>query len=84
MNTQSKIMSSLQNVETNDIVFAAVLKVKGYRLDSIEKDGRKGIFMFSNVEVSVVTEFNLGQTMVEPVAFNNAVRTLTTAAKRIL
>jgi hypothetical protein len=77
-------MSSLQNVETNDIVLAAVLKVKGYRLDSIEKDGRKGIFVFSNVDSNVLTKFNLGQAEVEPVAFNNAVRTLTTAAKRIL
>ncbi len=74
----------IRNIETSDIVLAAVLKVKGYRLESIQKDGRKGIFAFADVDETVMNEFNLGQTTVEPVAFNNAVRALTTAAKRIL
>jgi hypothetical protein len=74
----------IRNIETSDIVLAAVLKVKGYRLESIQKDGRKGIFAFADVDDLVMNEFNLGQSAVEPVAFNNAVRALTTAAKRIL
>lgn len=77
-------MSTLRNIETSDIVLAAVLKVKGFRLDRIEKDGRKGIFAFTDVDATVLNEFNLGQSLVEPVAFNNAVRALTTAAKRIV
>lgn len=73
-----------QHVETSDIVLAATLKVQGFRLDRIEKDGKRGIFCFSDVESTALTEFNLGQALVEPVALNNAVKALTTATKRIL
>lgn len=73
-----------QYCETSDIVLAATLKVKGYRLDRIEKDGKRGIFCFADVDVSELTQFNLGQALVEPVALNNAVKALTTATKRIL
>jgi hypothetical protein len=73
-----------QDVETSDIVLAATLKVKGFRLDRIEKDGRRGVFCFADVDTKVLDEFNLGQALVEPVALNNAVKALTTATKRIL
>lgn len=73
-----------QFCETSDIVLAAMLKVKGYRLDRIEKDGKRGIFCFADVDTEQLTQFNLGQSMVEPVALNNAVKALTTATKRIL
>lgn len=73
-----------QNVETSDIVLAATLKVNGFRLDRIEKDGRRGVFCFADVDTKVLEEFNLGQALVEPVALNNAVKALTTATKRIL
>lgn len=73
-----------QHVETSDIVLAATLKVQGYRLDRIEKDGKRGIFCFADVDTSKLTEFNLGQALVEPVSLNNAVKALTTATKRIL
>lgn len=73
-----------QHVETSDIVLAATLKVQGFRLDRIEKDGKRGIFCFSDVETAAITKFNLGQALVEPVALNNAVKALTTATKRIL
>lgn len=72
-----------QHIETVDIVLAAVLKIKGYRLDRIEKDGRRGIFCFADVDSKELEAFNLGQTLVEPVALNNAVKALTTATKRI-
>jgi hypothetical protein len=73
-----------QNVETSDIVLAATLKVKGFRLDRIERDGKRGIFCFSDVDNSALQEFNLGQSLVEPVALNNAVKALTTATKRLI
>lgn len=73
-----------QHVETSDIVLAATLKVKGFRLDRIEKDGKRGIFCFADVDDSALSEFNLGQALVEPVSLNNAVKALTTATKRIL
>jgi len=74
----------MKHVETSDIVLAATLKVKGYRLDRIEKDGKRGIFCFADVDDAELTQFNLGQALVEPVALNNAVKALTTATKRIL
>jgi hypothetical protein len=74
----------MQNVDTSDIVLAATLKVHGFRLDRIEKDGKRGIFCFANVASSVLDDFNLGRSLVEPVALNNAIKALTTAVKRIL
>lgn len=73
-----------QDCETSDIVLAAMLKVKGFRLDRIEKSGKRGIFCFADVDNAELTQFNLGQSLVEPVALNNAVKALTTATKRIL
>ena len=73
-----------KDFQTSDIVLAATLKVKGFRLDRIEKEGKRGIFCFSDVDTEVLNEFNLGQSQVEPVSLNNAVKALTTATKRIL
>lgn len=73
-----------KDFQTSDIVLAATLKVKGFRLDRIEKEGKRGIFCFSDVDTEVLNEFNLGQSLVEPVSLNNAVKALTTATKRIL
>jgi hypothetical protein len=73
-----------QHVETSDIVLAATLKVQGFKLDRIEKDGKRGIFCFADVETAKLNEFNLGQTLVEPVTLNNAIKALTTATKRVL
>lgn len=72
-----------RNIETSDIVLAATLKVMGQKLDKIEKQGNRGIFCFSDVEDSLLTEFDLGHASVEPVAFNNAIKALTTATRRI-
>jgi hypothetical protein len=73
-----------RNIETDDIVLAATLRVKGYLLDRIEKDGKRGKFCFNDVEHNILQEYDLGQALVEPVTFNNAVKALTTAAKRIV
>jgi hypothetical protein len=73
----------MKNVETGDIVLAATLKVNGYRLDRIDKDGKRGIFCFLDVATDELERFNLGQALVEPVAINNAIKALTAAAKRI-
>jgi hypothetical protein len=71
-----------QSIETTDIVLAATLKVKGYSLDKIEKSGNKGVFCFSEIDTTILREFDLGNVTVEPVAFNNAIKALTTAARR--
>lgn len=73
-----------KHIETSDIVLAASLKVKGYKLDKIEKQGNKGIFCFADVDEEILSEFDLGKSSVEPVAFNNAIKALTTATRRII
>lgn len=73
----------VRHVETSDIVLAATLKVKGQKLEKIEKQGNRGIFCFSDVDETLLREFDLGQSLVEPVTFNNAIKALTTATRRI-
>lgn len=75
---------SKKTIETQDIVLAATLKVLGYRLDHIEKVGNKGIFHFIEVDEIVVNDYDLGNLKVEPVAFNSAIKALTTASRRML
>lgn len=69
---------------TQDIVLAAALKTKGHFLVRIDKDGNKGIFCFKNVPSDDITQFDLRQLTVEPQDFNNTIKSLTTAARRIL
>jgi hypothetical protein len=73
---------TMTNFDTQDIILAATLKVYGFKLDRIEKSGNKGTFFFDDVDNNVVTEFDTGNCKVEPVAFNNAVKALTTATRR--
>lgn len=73
-----------RHIETSDIVLAASLKAKGYKLDKIEKQGNRGIFCFLDVDVNILSEFDLGKCLVEPVSFNNAIKALTTATRRVL
>jgi hypothetical protein len=75
---------SNKTIETQDIVLAATLKVMGFRLGTIQKIGNKGIFFFSEVDESVVNDYDLGNLKVEPVSFNSAIKALTTASRRIL
>jgi hypothetical protein len=75
---------SKKTIETQDIVLAATLKVLGYRLDTIQKVGNKGIFFFNEVDESVVNDYDLGNLKVEPVSFNSAIKALTTASRRML
>ena len=75
---------SKKTIETQDIVLAATLKVLGYRLDTIQKIGNKGIFFFNEVDESVVNDYDLGNLKVEPVSFNSAIKALTTASRRTL
>lgn len=70
------------NFETVDIILAAYLKVKGFKLQEIIRHGNRGTFVFNNVPSELVTDYDLGQATVEPKALNNEVRALTTAARR--
>lgn len=75
---------SKRSIETQDIVLAATLKVLGFRLDTIEKIGNKGIFFFNEVDESVVNDYDLGNLKVEPISFNSAIKALTTASRRTM
>jgi hypothetical protein len=72
-----------RSIETNDIVLAACLRVKGYPLDRLDRVGNRGVFCFSGVADSDITDYDLGKALVEPVAFNNAIKTLAVACKRL-
>lgn len=67
---------------TTDIVLAAYLKTKNYRLLEIVKNGNKGTFIFAGVDESVIDEYDLGQASVEPKSLNYEIKALTTAARR--
>jgi len=72
-----------QIYSTTDILLAAVLKIKGYHLSSIDVKGNKGTFHFDNVPESTVLDYDLGDTLVEPVLFNNTIKQLTTSIRRM-
>ena len=73
-----------KSIETQDIILAASLKVLGFKLETIENIGNKGIFFFPEVPSQVLMDYDLGSVLVEPVAFNSAIKALTTATRRIL
>ena len=69
-------------LRTTDIILAASLKVLGAKMSHIEKNGNKGTFCFESVEQSIIDDYDLGNLLVEPVAFNTAIKQLTTATRR--
>jgi len=71
-----------EKFETVDIILAAYLKLKGYKLVEIIKQGTRGTFVFSSVPIQVLEEYDLGNALVEPKMLNNEIRSLTTAARR--
>lgn len=68
---------------TTDIVLAAVLRINGYELKKIVREGNKGTFFFSNVDKDLLQRYDFGHALVEPVAFNTTIKALTTAVKRV-
>lgn len=72
------------SIATQDIVLAASLRVLGYKVAKIERDGNKGVFHFDGVDEQHIKQYDLQQLLVEPVAFNSAIKSLTTATKRSL
>lgn len=69
--------------KTSDIVLAAFLKMSGCLMTGIEKQGQKGTFVFTNLDMELVKDYDLGKARVEPVAFNNTIKQLTTSVKRM-
>lgn len=69
--------------KTTDIVLAAFLRLSGCSMKGIEKQGQKGTFVFENISEKLIREYDLGNALVEPVAFNNAIKSLTTSVRRM-
>lgn len=72
----------LESFPTSDIVLAAYLKTKNYRLSEIVRNGNKGTFIFLEVEQSIIDEYDLGSALVEPRSLNSEIKALTTAVRR--
>jgi len=73
----------LASYETSDIILASVFKTQGFKLDEITLNGNKGIFKFLNIDRQILLDFDMGKILVEPVAFNNSIKSLTTAVRRL-
>lgn len=73
---------AFKQINTQDIVLAATLKVLGFNLNRIEKVGNKGTFIFDDVDEKIIIDYDLGNLRVEPVAFNSSIKALTTATRR--
>ena len=70
------------DLQTTDIVLAAYLKLKGFKMTNIIKHGNKGTFVFDTVPETVVNEYDLGQALIEPRSLNSEIKALTTSARR--
>jgi len=69
--------------KTTDIVLASYLRMNGYSIIEIQKQGLKGTFVFNNVKDELIRAYDLGQALVEPVALNNMIKQLTTSVRRL-
>jgi hypothetical protein len=72
------------NYKTTDIILAATLRVHGYMLHLIELNGKKGTFIFEDVDQEFITDYDLGNIKVEPISFNNNIKQLTTSVRRMV
>jgi hypothetical protein len=78
------MMTIIIQYRTTDIVLASYLRVKGCTMTGIEKQGQRGTFVFEDVDEALITAYDLGTAKVEPLSFNNMVKTLTTAVRRMV
>lgn len=72
-----------ETYQTTDILEAAVLKLALVKLDRISVNDRQGMFHFVNVPEDLLDNFNTGQCLIEPCAFNAEIRNLNNSIKRI-
>lgn len=70
--------------KTTDIILASCLRLNDYDMVDIEVVGSKGTFCFTGVDLEFVQQYDLGKCRVEPVAFNNAIKQLTTSVRRMI
>ena len=72
----------IENYKTTDIVLAAYLRLNENKMLGIEKIGQRGTFVFEEVDEEFIRLYDLGKALVEPIAFNNMIKVLTTAVRR--
>lgn len=75
--------NSMESFRTTDIILAAVLRLSDIELIDIEITGNKGTFIFVNISDDFISQYDLGKCQVEPVAFNNTIKQLTTSVRRM-
>ena len=73
----------MSEFKTSDIILAACLKLHDAEMVRIELNGNKGTFVFVDIDHGYVDQYDLGKCSVEPVAFNNAIKQLTTSVRRM-
>lgn len=73
----------MEEYKTTDIVLAACLRLEGNEMTRIELNGSKGTFCFAGVDDEYVVDYDLGKCRVEPTAFNNMIKQLTTSVRRM-
>lgn len=68
---------------TFDIALSAVLKISGFRLVSVDRQGSKAIFMFENKPESseIVIKLANREMTVEPLRFMEEIRNLKSLAR---
>ncbi len=69
--------------KTTDIILASVLRLQDKPLVRIDITGNMGTFVFNDIDDQTVNSYNLGQILVEPVAFNGMIKQLTTSVRRM-
>lgn len=74
----------MKQFKTSDILLAASLRVHGYPMVNIEKQGTRGIFVFDDIPDEFIRDYDLNKVQVEPIAFNNFIKSLTTAVRRMV
>lgn len=73
----------MEEYKTTDIILAACLCLHDVELVEIEIRGSKGIFCFAGVDDGFISNYDLGKLQVEPIAFNNKIKQLTTSVRRM-
>lgn len=69
--------------KTNNIILAATLRLLDHQMIRIEIIGSRGEFVFDDVSDEFLNQYDLGRCLVEPQAFNNMVKQLTTSVRRM-
>lgn len=76
-------MTTTAEYKTTDIVLASSLRIHGYKMSSIEISNGRGTFIFTDVDSEFLIQYDLGKCLVEPIAFNNNIKQLTTSVRRM-